>query len=282
MPQLSRHLLFWLMAWTFLGIPGTSHAEYFRQKESELDHELFRIDEKQFLGIKPEQDVVLIDQAGKSFKFGDMIGKPLVLVFSYYQCDGSCSAVNGEVIALLERVVKTMRAGEDYRVLTISFDKADTQETMTRFIDKLHIPPELKPGWTFARLADPARIKDVTGKTGFKFFWATQDKIFYHPNVAIILTNEGRISRYLYLQVNSTLDMQIALMEARQGEIKPHEFLNYAISLCYSYNYKEGRYTYNIPVFVGVGAFLFGISMLVVSVFYYKIRHKHKKEGSGI
>ncbi|MBF0153643.1 MAG: SCO family protein [Magnetococcales bacterium] len=279
MRMFSRYLFLCCMAWMLLGIPGASQAEYFRQRESDLDQSLFRIDEKKFLGVKPDQGVELIDQSGKSFRLGDLVGKPLVLVFSYYQCDGSCSAVNGEVITLLGKVIKTMKAGVDYRILTISFDKADTQETMARFAEKLAMPPELKAGWTFARFADPNRIKEVTEKTGFRFFWATQDKIFYHPNVAIVLTNEGRISRYMYLLVNSTLDMQIALMEARQGEIKPHEFINYAISLCYSYNYQEGRYTYNIPVFVGVGSFLFGISMLVGSVFYYKIRRKHKKEG---
>ncbi|MBF0426452.1 MAG: SCO family protein [Magnetococcales bacterium] len=275
MSALCRYLLFGLVTWTlFVGVPGAGWAEYFRQRESDLDQGLFRIDETRYLGVKLDTDVALIDQTGKALKLGDFVDKPLILVFSYYQCDGSCSAVNGEVIALLEKVIKTMRAGEDYRVLTLSFDKADTQETMAKFIAKLAMPPELKAGWTFARLADPERIKEVTEKVGFRFFWATQDKIFYHPNVAMVLTADGRVSRYMYLLVNSPLDMQVALMEARQGEIKPHEVINYAISLCYSYNYKEGRYTYNIPLFVGLGSFLFGIGMLLVSVFYYKIRRK--------
>ncbi|MBF0380900.1 MAG: SCO family protein [Magnetococcales bacterium] len=252
-------------------------ANYFRHRESDIDPDVFRIVEKDYMGVKLDPKLELIDQHGKEFKFGDLAGKPTILVWSYYTCDGSCSAVNAELKSLLEEV-KTQKIGEHYQILTLSFDKDDNLESLKEFRTYLELPPEWEQSWTFAFIKDPSRVVTETKKTGFNFFWAPQDKTFYHPNVFIMLSADGRITRYIYALTNNEKDMGLALLEARQGNFKMNETLDFVIGLCYSYNYAEGRYTYNIPLFVGLGALFIGISMLLGSVLLF--RKKNFKEGT--
>ncbi|MBF0193213.1 MAG: SCO family protein [Magnetococcales bacterium] len=272
-----QRLLVFLIGFIVLIVSLPVEANYFRQRESDIDPNIFRIVEKDFMGVKFDPNLELIDQNGKEFKFKDLTGKPTILVWSYYTCDGSCSAVNAELKALLEEI-KGQKIGEQYRILTISFDKDDTLDSLKKFRTFLELTPEWEKAWTFAILKDPNLVKEKTESTGFNFFWAPQDKTFYHPNVFIILSSEGRITRYIYALTNNEKDMSLALLEARQGNFKVNETLDFVIGLCYSYNYAEGRYTYNIPLFVGLGALFIGLSMLLGSVLLF--RKKKFKEGT--
>ncbi|MBF0357328.1 MAG: SCO family protein [Magnetococcales bacterium] len=272
-----RHILAFFIGTIFILGTVPVEANYFRQRESDVDSNVFRILEKDFMGVQFDQDLELIDQNGAQLKVGDFAGKPLVLVWSYYSCDGSCSAVNAELKLLLEQVDR-QTIGENYRVLTLSFDKNDTVETIKEFRSFLQLPPKWEKAWTFAVLKDPQKIEEMTKKTGFKFFWAPQDKTFYHPNVFILLSPDGRITRYIYALTNNEKDMGLALLEARKGDFKVNEVIDFVVGLCYSYNYKEGRYTYNIPLYVGLGALFIGLSLLFSSVLLF--RKKKLKEGT--
>jgi protein SCO1 len=252
-------------------------ANYFQHRDSEIDPDMFRVNEKDFMGVKLDPNLELIGQDGTPLKISGFSGKPTILVWSYYTCDGSCSAVNTELKLLLE-AVDQQTIGKDYQVLTLSFDKEDTLESLKNFRTYLELPPKWEKAWTFALLKDPSQIEKISKGTGFNFFWAPQDQIFYHTNVFILLSAEGRITRYIYALTNSEKDMGLALLEARKGDFKINEVIDFAIGLCYSYNYKEGRYTYNIPLFVGLGALFIGLSMLLGSVLLF--RKKKFKEGT--
>ncbi len=268
-----RAVSFFLVGLVLLAWAVPAEANYFRQRESDIDPKVFQIKEQDFMGVKLNPDLMLLDQHGTSMKISDFHGKPTILVWSYYTCDGSCSAVNAELKLLLEEV-KRQKIGKDYQILTLSFDKNDDLATLQKFRTFLELPDAWESAWTFAILQDPEQIELVTKKTGFKYFWAPQDKTFYHPNVFILLSPEGRITRYIYSLVNSDTDMELAILEAKQGSVKINEIIDFAIGLCYSYNYEEGRYTYNIPLFVGLGALFVGLSLLLGSVLLFKRKFK--------
>ena len=271
------HFILTAVACLFLVVANTASAEYFRQKESKIDPDVFRIDEKESMGSKLDPGLELLDLEGKTFLFGDMAKKPTIIVWSYYRCDGSCSAVNWELLARLKDIDR-MTVGQEYQVLTLSFDKHDTLKTMQAFEKHVNLPEVWKRGWTFALVRDPEQIKETTDKMGFRYFWAPQDQVFYHPNVFIFLSPEGRITRYLYALTNDKQDVELALLEARQGQFTVNQTIDYVVGLCYSYNYKEGRYTYNIPLFVGAGSLALGISLLIGSILFYR----SKKLSGGV
>lgn len=265
-----------LLAWLVLG--STASAAYFNNPLSDIDPSIFKIDELAHAGVKMNPDAAFIGEDGKRFTFREKLGKPLILALSYYKCDGSCSAVNAELRELL-REVERVEIGHDYRVLTASFDRHDDLETMDAFSKLLDRSEAETKEWTLALFENPETIKEEVGRLGFKYFWSAQDQTFFHPNVYIFFSADGRVSRYLYALNIGAKDVELALLDARQGDFKPAETVKFIVSLCYSYNFKEGRYGINIPLFVGFGSLGLGAATFGSFLIFY--RRKKQKEGEA-
>jgi len=264
-------------------VSAGASAAYYKQAESDIDPSVFKLDEKKILGQKLDKTYRFSDLNGNEMSLADLYGKPTILVLSYYTCDGSCSVINSDLLDLLVLLedAKSVEIGKDFNVLTLSFDKNDTLETLTEFKDNLNLPKKLKDNWTFAVAPSFADVEALTKSIGYKYFWSPQDRTFFHPGAFIFLTADGRVSRVLYALANESKDIELAVLEAKQGQFKASEIVNYAVSLCYSYNYKEGRYTYNIPLFVAVGSLTLGVTAFSSSIFFFGRRRKKRlMEGS--
>ena len=271
-----RTLLAGLVLGWMLALPAA--AQYGgRQAESNMDPDVFLINEKKFLGRSIPKNVQLVDQNGEVFTLKDKLGKPTILILSYYSCDGSCSIVNEDLRALLEEA-EGITLGQDFNVLTVSFDQHDTLETLGVFRSHLKKMDGMGENWTFATFKNPEEIEPFTKKIGYKFFWSPRDGQFLHPGVFLFLTSDGRLARVLYALNSEPNDVELAVYEAREGKFEPRNVINYAISLCYSYNYAEGQYTLNIPLFVGIGSLSLGISAFAVSVLVFR-RRKMREEN---
>ena len=66
---------------------------------------------------------------------------------------------------------------------------------------------------------------------------------YQHPSGIVLLTPEGRVSRYLFGVDYSVLDLRLGLVEASQGKIAaPTE--RALLLTCLSYDPTTGRYTF--------------------------------------
>jgi protein SCO1/2 len=116
-------------------------------------------------------------------------------------------------------------------------------------------------------------MKRFADSLGFKFFWSPRDKVFLHPGVYIALSADGRATRYLYSLSTKAKDLGLAVTEAKLGQVSsPRELLSYAVGLCYSYNYAEGRYTLNIPLFIGLGSLFSGVAAFAIAILIFRRR----------
>ncbi|MBF0285636.1 MAG: hypothetical protein HQL51_14390 [Magnetococcales bacterium] len=268
----------WMMAgMLWLAMAGGAAAFSKPTENSEIDPALFRIDESKFMGVKFGHEVGLLDEQGAPLNFADLPPLPFVLVPGYYTCDGSCSSVAQALKELLKGVT-ALQPGVDFTVVSVSFDKNDTLQTLNKFRDALELPREQRAGWRFTLFQDPEAIAGEMGKMGYKYFWSPRDKTFFHPTLLMTLTPEGRVARYLNIFTVGSKDLELALLEAKSSQFRPSQTLDYLMSLCYSYNFKEGRYTLSIPVFVGLGSFLLGIGVLVGSLGIYRLYHRRTLE----
>lgn len=260
-----------------LGFANGAHAAYGNvSKDSVVDPSILKIEEIKFLGEKADYDFVLQDETGADFKLGSMLGKPLVLAFSYYTCDGACSVINKNLSETLKGVER-WKIGQDYNVLTVSFDKNDTPATLANFMKEAGFADGLPSGWKMTTMQEKANIDKLTGSMGFKYFWSPRDAMFLHPNVYIMLSPKGRVTRYLYGGTITPLDMELAITKAKGEKIAAANVIDFVVGACYSYNYKDGKYTVNIPLFVAAGALIFGLSLIVGSFSYMKFRRvKHE------
>ena len=249
----------------------------FRNPTSDIDPEIFTIDETKYLGVRPDKETRLGVQDGEPFAFGDKGGgKPLILVLSYYMCDGTCSVVNQDLAEQLTGMTR-LEPGRDFRVLTLAFDKKDTLKTLNEFRDKVGLA-STTPDWTWALFEKPEDIEPFTSALGYKFFWSPQDRTFFHPGVYAVVSPEGRVTRYLYALNIEPADLELALLEASTETLRPtaRDLVNFAVSLCFSYNFEEGRYTYNIPMFVAFGSLTLGIGTFGAAAFAFARRRRRE------
>ncbi len=239
--------------------------------ESVIDPAVMQIDEPSYLGSPLARDYKLIDTEGKEFTLGELLGKPLLLLFSYYSCDGTCPILNTALRDVLGEIDK-FEIGKDYRVLTISFDKFDTEHSMQQFDAGLSIPPAIRKGWHHAILKNAeADLENFTDSVGYKFFWSSADKVFLHPNVLIFLTPEGRVARYLYGTAMEKKEVELALIDADWSRIaNSSNVIDMLTGVCYSYNFAEGRYTLNYSLLAGLASLSLGVSLIVISMFIYR------------
>ncbi|GAB4169265.1 MAG: SCO family protein [Rhodocyclaceae bacterium] len=248
---------------------------------SSFDPAIMQIDEPRYLGARLDARTALVDAGGHAFTLGDMLGKPVILLLSYYGCDGSCPTMNQNLAKALVGVER-FRLGRDYRVLTVSFDKNDSAQTAARFVQKSALPVELSGGWRHAVLKMPqAETERFAGSVGFRYFWSRADRTFLHPNVLVFLTPEGRVARYLYGTSMDARNVELALIDADWGRISESAAVFDMITgACFSYNYAEGRYQPNYSLLAGVGSLAFGLSLLGLGAWAF--RRKIREEGSHV
>jgi protein SCO1 len=242
-------------------------------RQSVIDPAVMRIDEPRHLGAPLDRDLPLVDSEGRAFRLGDMLGKPLILLFSYYGCDGACPTLNGSLVQAL-RDVGRFALGRDYHVLTVSFDRQDTPESARRFLAKVRAQVPPGTGWRHAVLQRPQTDIDVlTGATGYRYFWSRADQMFLHPNALVFVTPEGRVARYLYGTAVAGREVQLALIDADWGRISNGgAAFDMLTGVCYSYNFSEGRYTFNLSLLIGLASLLFGVSLIVFSLWFFRSR----------
>ena len=251
-----------LMGFGAMLLPQTALAAYGNVTEdSQIDPAIFEIKEGNFLGAKVSGDFTLQDAAGNSFRLGDLPAKPLILVLSYYTCDGACSVINRTLANTLKGVDR-WKLGKDYNVLTVSFDRHDNPATMREFMHKMGYD-NLPDGWYMATMKNRADIDRLAASIGFRFFWSPRDHIFLHPSVYTVLSPKGVITRYLYAGKVDADDVKLAITKAMGGEISPANIIDFVVAACHSYNYKDGKYKLNIPLFVALGGLVAGLTLMI-------------------
>jgi protein SCO1/2 len=139
-----------------------------------------------------------VDERGASFSLLDRLDKPAILALVYYSCEHICP----QVLVGLGRLVSALdlRPGEDYRLITLSFDADDTPAAAASAKRNYLLPlgPDFPASaWTFAT-ADAAAIESVTRAVGFRFERRMHG--FIHPSVLVVLSPGGRISGYVHVQ----------------------------------------------------------------------------------
>jgi len=258
--------------------PLASYASY-NPPISDIDPEILRMDESKFLGKKLNDKTIFVDDMGKEFTLADLRGKSQLLVMAYFTCDGACPAFNAELAQLLKKVsdLGRVKPGDDYKVVTLSFDSKDDAISSRHFREAMELPEELDKNWIFATFKNPDEIKPFTSAIGYKYFWSRQDRMFFHPNAFLFLSPEGRIVRVVHNSNVEPKDMELAIIDTIFNKLQPSQLLTMAISLCYSYNYEEGKYGINYPVFIAFGSLFTGIGAFAYGAFRIKKRGKAKE-----
>ncbi len=142
--------------------------------------------------------------------------RPVLLNLVYYSCPMLCTLVLNGQTAALKNVPWT--PGNEFEVVTISIDPTDTfdlaQRKRASYLESYGRPAA---GWHFLT-DDHGNAKKLADQLGFRYRYDESQKQYAHPAVVMILTPEGKVSRYLYGINFSPRDLRLALTEASESK----------------------------------------------------------------
>ncbi len=215
------------------------------------------------------KDIYLIGEDGKKVILTDLIDKPTVLNFIYYQCPGICSPLMEGLATVMDK--SDLVPGKDYQVFTISFDPSETiglaKMKKANYLNLLSRKEEVAKGWHFF-VSDSVSIAKATGAVGFKYIRTGND--FMHAASVMVISPDGKITRYLNGIYFRPFEFKMAILEANKG--KSFSAINSILQYCYSYDPQQRTYVFNITKVGGTAILLLAALTILFVVLLTKTR----------
>ena len=220
------------------------------------------------------EDIMVIDENNQSVQLLSLIDKPTILNLVYYRCPGICSPIMESIANVVDRT--DMIPGQDFQILTVSFDPTEGTELAQQKRNNYFylINREFDPdGWRFF-IADSANAKNLTEQVGFKYKKVGFDYI--HTATIIVLSPQGKITRYLQGVYYLPFDVKMAVIEAAEGKSGPT--ISRVLAYCYSFDPAGQRYVFDITKIAGTLILFFGVVIFLFLIIRYRTKKPIPKE----
>ena len=196
---------------------------------------------EQKLNAQVPLDTMFRDESGGAVPLRTyFVNKPVILVPVYYTCPNLCSQILSGVVAALRPL--SLKPGRDFEVVAMSFNPADTPQEAAAKRDHYSHSYSSKAGttgWHFL-VGVQKSIDAVTQAIGFRYRWDPVNKMFIHASGIMLLTPEGRLSRYLYGVEYEPKDLKLGLIETSRNRIGSP--VDQILLFCYHYDPTTGKY----------------------------------------
>lgn len=213
------------------------------------------------LGQTIPLDLQFVNETGDTVTLRELIDKPTALSFVYYDCPSICGPFQSGIAEVVSRV--DMKLGTDYQVILISFNPLDNpvkaREKKKNYVQQ--IPEKQQSAWHYLT-GWQENIKAITNAVGYHFKPVGLD--FAHPSALIILSPQGKITRYLFGISFMPFDLKMALIEAQKG--LPRPTISKVLQYCFSYNDTSHSYTLQITRIVGSLTIMIALVIFLVLV----------------
>ncbi len=214
-------------------------APVFGVAEQPRPQELEGVGINEKLNQPVDLDLTFVAESGYPVKLREYFrkGKPVILNLVYYTCPMLCNLVLNAQTTALRSIPWT--PGAEFEVVTISIDPTEhfgmAREKKAVYLSSYDRPA---PGWHF--LADhEGNVKKLADQVGFRYKFDERQGQYAHAAAIMILTPEGKISRYLYGIKFSARDVRLALTEASEGKFGISDRL---LLLCFHYDPQTRSY----------------------------------------
>jgi protein SCO1/2 len=213
------------------------------------------------------------DELGRDVRLGDYFGrKPVLLALVYYGCPMLCNQVEQGVVGSLKML--SFNAGGDFEVVFVSFDPRETPDMAAqKKVSALshYSRPDTASGWHFLTGAKPS-IDALTEAANFRYSFNEKSGIFAHASGIMLLTPDGRISRYFYGVEYPSRDVRLGLVDASAGKIGNP--IDHLLLYCFQYDPSTARYSATILRIIRLGGVL-TIFTIVAGILIFRRRDTH-------
>jgi len=218
-------------------------------------------------------DLAFRDEAGRDVQLRQYFTqKPVLLALVYYGCPMLCNQTEQGVVGALRML--SFNPGRDYEVVFVSFDPRESpdmaaqkkESAMTHFRR-----PETATGWHFLTGSKDS-IDALTKAANFRFTFDQKSNLFAHAAGIMLLTPDGRISRYFYGVEYPARDVRLGLVDASAGKIGTP--IDRALLFCYQYDPTSARYSASILKIIRLCGVLTILAM-VAGFLIFRRRDRH-------
>ena len=231
-------------------------------------------------------DINFRDESGRDVTLREYSGqRPVLLALVYYGCPMLCNQVEMGVVGTLKMLSFT--PGRDYEVVFVSFDPRENpamaaqkkESAMSHFGRR-----DTASGWHFLT-GSKESIDALTKAANFRYSFDTRISIFAHASGIMLLTPDGRISRYFYGVEYPSRDVRLGLVDASAGKIGSP--IDHLLLFCFEYNPESARYSARILKIIRLGGLL-TIFTIVAGILIFRRRdlraaklHPPLRDGSA-
>jgi protein SCO1/2 len=190
-------------------------------------------------------DTAFKDESGRDVRLGDFFGRrPVILTLVYYECPMLCTQVlNGLTSAL---GVLNFTVGQEFDIVTVSFDPKETPALASAkkaaYLERYNRAGADR-GWHFLT-GDEKSIAALTKAVGFRYAYNASIDEYAHVSGIMILTPDGKLSRYFYGIEYGPRDVRLALVEAADRKIGA--LADQLLLYCFHYDPRSARYSFAI------------------------------------
>ena len=215
-------------------------------------------------------DLGFRDENGRDVRLDDYFGrKPVLLALVYYGCPMLCNQVEEGVVGSLKML--SFNAGSDFEVVFVSFDPRETPDMAAqKKVSALshYGRPDTASGWHFLT-GGKQSIDSLTQAANFRYSFNEKSGIFAHASGIMLLTPDGRISRYFYGVEYPSRDVRLGLVDASAGKIGNP--IDHLLLYCFQYDPSTARYSATILRILRLGGVL-TIFTIVAGILIFRRR----------
>ncbi|MEX2605581.1 MAG: SCO family protein [Gracilimonas sp.] len=266
--------LFAMSCLTVLLISQPAQSQLNREQPDALQE--LGIDEH--LGDYIPLDAKFANSEGDSLLLGDLLeeGKPVLLNPSYYECPMLCGLVIDGVINVMEKLA--WKPSKEFTVITISIDPDEDAKLAAKSKDNFigHLDSTSQAGWHFLT-GQKNQIDKVVDAVGFRYKEIEGTGEYAHSAAIMLLSPDGKITRYLYGISYKEFDVRNALYESADGKIG--STLDKVVMYCYQYDPDSGSY---VPVAINIMKLGGLATLIILGIFLASLwlHEKRKKTNS--
>lgn len=227
--------------------------------------------------------LTFLNSHGKEVHLKDYFrqGRPVILDLINFQCWGVCGFVQAGLLHTMAKMAS--RLGQDYEVVTVSFNPSDTASMAA---DKkagyiAEAPKKLKAliqkHWHF--LVEPKKSTasaKLASAIGFHYVWEPAIHMYDHEAAIYVITPSGKIANYFFGIHYVPADLKLALVHA--GDNRITNIFDEIALLCTQFNPNTGKYTpiaYRVMFLAGVAVVL-SLAFFLGSMFWWERKHRRE------
>ena len=255
-----------LAAMIFAG--GIARAD---QSQIPLAYRNVGVDEH--LNLQLPLDTRLYDENGQYTTLAAMLhpDRPILLQLGYLDCPMLCDAISHSLVDATKNLELTV--GKDFDFVFVSIDPTDTpaMATLKRNSYETEYGKPGSAGGFHVLVGKPTEIEQIAAAVGFRYQNAPNGQ-FAHPAVVMVITPEGKISRYLYGLSFPEQTLRLSLVEASQGKIG--STVDQILLICLHWDPSDGKYSMAAMNLIRIGG-VFTVLALGGAIFWMVKRGPH-------